>query len=422
MVHKFLLRRLERRLLVAAWACGLGLFVAQPATAQWLINTYQGTPTTGEIVNYATADALIGGSLLDPAFPVASSYNLANTQDNNDAGGPFGLGTQVAGLPEGDNDDFVFVGTGQLNVQQTGTYVFVTNTDDGSRLRGSVNGGDLTQVIADDVLSGPHDALSEGIALTAGDVVDFEWMWFERGGGAEGEFYYRVDTGTGFGDNALIGDSAQGLELVGGAFSGSTYKSIVTPGQLINNFAEAQTVIDTPGSLKGSEFRDVFNIVGGGDDADFPDGQPAPGLTGDVNDYVAVGTGLLVVGPGQAGGYVFRSNTDDGGRLKIDLNQDGSFDEATEWIIDHDVLQGPTNTDSAEISLAEGTYLVEYSLFERAGGDEGEVSARTAAGDTFYLLGDAAAGGLEVAAIPEPSSLVLGLLGMLSLLGLRRRR
>jgi hypothetical protein len=144
-------------------------------------------------------------------------------------------------------------------------------------------------------------------------------------------------------------------------------------------------------------------------------------LTGDVNDYVAVGTGLLVVGPGQAGDYVFRSNTDDGGRLKIDLNQDGSFDPASEWVIDHDVLQGPTNTDSAPVTLAEGNYMIEYSFFERGGGDEGEVSARPAAGADFVLLGDEAGGGLDVVPIPEPSSIVLSVLGVLSLLGLRRR-
>jgi hypothetical protein len=387
----------------------------------WTISTYQGTPTTGEIINYATADALIGGANLAAGFPVTADYTLANTQDNGDAGGPFGLGTQIVGLPAGDNNDFAFVGTGQIQVNQTGTYVFVTNTDDGSRLRGSVNGGPAVQVITDDVLSGPHDAPSEGIGLSAGDMVNFDWMWFERGGGAEGELYYRVDTGAGFGPNALIGDSSQGLDLVGGKFSGSVYKSVVTPGQLINNFAEAQTVIESPGTLKGTELRNVFNIVGGGGDADFPGGQSAPGLTGDVNDYVAVGTGLLKIGPGQAGEYVFRSNTDDGGRLKIDLNQNGTFD-AGESVIDRDVLQGPTNTNSAPVTLAEGLYKIEYSFFERGGGDEGEVSASLSSASTFILLGDEAAGGLDVVTIPEPSSLALASYATLAVLGLFRRR
>lgn len=403
-------------------ATALCCLAATQSHAQWTISTYKGAPTTGNITNYDTADALVGGAYLNPAFPVSANYALGNTQDNNDAGGPFGLGTQLAGLPAGDNDDFVFVGTGQLKVLQAGNYTFVTNTDDGSRLRGGVNGGGFVEAITDNVLSGPHDAPSPEFSFAAGDVIDFEWMWFERGGGAEGEFYYRSDSGAGYGPNALVGDSSQGLELVGGAIAGKVYKSVVTAGQIINNFADAQAVINTPGTIKGTEQRDVFNIVNtGGNDADFPGGQTAPGLTGDVEDYIAVGTGYVKVGPGQAGDYIFRSNTDDGGRLRLDLNQDGVFD-SSEAIIDHDVLQGPTNTDSVAVSLGEGLYKVEYSFFERGGGDEGEVSASLSGSRVFHLLGDEAAGGLDVVAVPEPASLTLAGLAALSLGLLRRRK
>jgi hypothetical protein len=86
----------------------------------------------------------------------------------------------VVGLPPGDNNDFVFVGTGQLSVAQTGNYVYVTNTDDGSRLRATVNGGAREQWITDDVLSGPHDAPSAEIALAAG-MYQIEYSYFERG-------------------------------------------------------------------------------------------------------------------------------------------------------------------------------------------------------------------------------------------------
>jgi hypothetical protein len=417
--HEMKRENVMKRHLGIAMALGMVLALGQATQAQWTISTFKGVPTVGEINNYATADALIGGQYLETGFPVTMDYALANTQDNGDAGGPFGLGTQVAGLPEGDNNDFVFVGSGQLNVAQTGTYVFVTNTDDGSRLLGSINGGAAEQWITDDVLSGPHDVPSEGIALNSGDTVDFDWMWFERGGGAEGELYYRVDTGAGFGDNALIGDASQGLELVGGMFSGATYKSIVTPGQVINNFADAQAVINTPGALLASAKMDVFNLVGNGSDGDFADGVAPPGISGDVDDYVVVGSGYLKVGPDQAGNYTFRSNTDDGGRLKLDLNQNGTFEQPDEWIIDQDVLQGATNTDSATIALGEGLYKVEYSYFERGGGDEGEVSAMMEGG-TFILLGDDAAGGLEV--VPEPSTAMLAILGVLGGLGLLRQR
>ncbi len=411
------MRRISYLWLVAA-AC---LMAVPAAHAQWTVSTYKGAPTTGEITNYATADALIGGAFLEAGFPVTANYALANTQDNGDAGGPFGLGEQVVGLPPGDNNDFAFVGTGQLTVDLTGSYVFVTNTDDGSRLLASINGGASQQLITDDVLSGPHDAPSAPVALNAGDVIDFNWMWFERGGGAEGEFFYQVDTGAGFGPTALIGDSSQGLTLAGGALSGSVYKSVVTPGQVINNFADAQAVIDTPGTLRGTEMLQVFNILGTGGDGDFPNGNPVPGLPDPADDYVVVGTGLLVVGADQAGDYTFRSNTDDGGRLKLDLNQNGVFDDGAETVINQDVLQGPTNTNSAVISLAAGSYAVEYSFFERGGGDEGEVSA-SLAGGAFILLGDTDAGGLAVVPVPEPSSVALILAGMLGCLGALRRR
>ena len=69
--------------------------------------------------------------------------------------------------------------------------------------------------------------------------------------------------------------------------------------------------------------------------------------------------------------------------------------------------------------MAEGAYAIEYSYFERGGGDQGEVSAAIEGG-SFILLGDDAGGGLNV--VPEPSSALLALISVLGCLGLRRRR
>lgn len=393
----------------------LGLGFSSSVRADWIITTYKGTQ--GEIYNYATADLLLSGHNIASGFPVMANYTLANTQDNGDPGGPFGLGTQVGGLPPGDNNDFVFVGTGTLTVNQAGTYVFTTNTDDGSRVRGTLNGGPVTQIITDDVLSGPHNAPSSPIPLNAGDVLTFDWMWFERGGGAEGEFFYSRNGGP----NALIGDPGQGLTLSGGSFVGKTYKAGTN--QYINNFNDAQNVINTPGSNFGTEQRNVFNIVNSGGDGDFPGGQNAPGLpNADVNDFVVVGNGYLSVSPTQAGSYIFRSNTDDGGRLKLDLNQDNDFDDPGELVINDDVLAGPHNFDSGPVALLPGLYKIEYSWFERGGGAEGEVSARSLTANNFILLGDEAAGGLDVLAIPEPSTYLLASLGALGFAAILRRR
>jgi hypothetical protein len=406
---------MKRKILLGAGAALL-LAGVNPARADWLIKTYS-VPTSGTISNYATADALIGGTGL--AFSQSAQYTNGNTQDNNDAGGVFGLGTQVVGIGPGDIDDFVFVGTGGLTVATAGTYTFYTNTDDGSRLRLNINGGGFNQVITDDVLSGPHTVPSAPIALGAGDTIAFDWMWFERGGGAEGEFFYSRDGGA----NALIGDAAQGLTLDGGSFTGTVYKSNVVPGLIINNFADASNVIATPGSFKGEGLFPVFNVFNSDSDGDFPGGVNVVGVAPGADDFVAVGTAFLDVQPGQEGSYVFRSNTDDGGRLKIDLNDDGDFDDAGELVINQDVLQGATNTDSLVVNFPiDGYYKIEYSFFERGGGAEGELSMRSASGSTFALVGDTANGALGVVQpVPEPSTIILAGIGGLAYLLYRRR-
>lgn len=402
---------MKRRIWIGGSAAAL-LGLASGAHADWQIKSYSIPPAL--ITNYATADALIGGTKLAKSHSAA--YTLANTQDNGDGGGPFGLGTQIVGIGPGDINDFAFVGTGSLSVATTGTYTFSTNTDDGSRLRIRINGGAFNQIISDDVLSGPHTVTSAGISLTAGDTVDFDWMWFERGGGAEGELFYDRDGGA----DALIGNGAEGLTLSGGSFTGTVYKSF---GE-INNQAAADLLVGAPGALKGKGYFPTFNIVNSGGDADFGGGVNAPGLAPDSDDFIVVGTGYLDIKPGQTGDYVFRSNSDDGARLKIDLNDDGDFDDAGELVISRDVLQGPTNTDSGTVSFAlDGYYLIEYSFYERGGGAEGELSARSVNSQAFVLVGDRANGGLGVVRpIPEPSTLVLaGLSGLAALLFKRRK-
>ena len=386
--------------------------LAAPARAQWTVTTYS-DPVQGQITNLATSDALLGGFRLQSGFPVNWTATALNTQDNGDAGGPFGLGTQVGGLPLGDNDDFVVRGTGTVNVTTAGNYTFVNNTDDGSRLRISVNGGPVQQVITDDVLSGPHDAPSAPIALNAGDTVALDWLWFERGGGAEGETYYR----RGAGPNALQGDGSQGLSPAG-PFTLQTFKSIVGGGKVLNNFADADS-IRTPSLQKGTGQFNVFNLQNdGGSSGDFTGDSAVPGVPVNTDNFIAVGTGTLVVRADQAGTYTFRSNTDDGGRLLIDLNQDGDLADPGDVVILRDVLQGPTNTDSAAINLAAGNYLIEYSFFELGGGAEGEVSARRGTTGAFILLGNELGGGLDV--VPEPAT--LSVLALASLMALRRRR
>ena len=59
-------------------------------------------------------------------------------------------------------------------------------------------------------------------------------------------------------------------------------------------------------------------------------------------------------------------DTDGGGRLMIDLNNDGDFNDAGELVTNDDVLSGPHDFTSAAVNLAAGNYLIEYSMFEGA--------------------------------------------------------
>jgi hypothetical protein len=152
-----------------------------------------------------------------------------------------------------------------------------------------------------------------------------------------------------------------------------------------------------------------------------------------------VGTGFLRVPAGGISNAYFRTNTDDGGRLLIDRNQDGDLSDPEDLVLLQDRPQGPTNTTSGDlmdadtvidqpgpVTLAEGLYRIEYSFFEWGGGAEGEVSVSlTGPTGPFFLLGDDAAvragTSLDVL-IPEPASMVLVGLAFAGLVGFSRRR
>jgi hypothetical protein len=352
-------------------------------------------------------------------------------------GGQFAINNPFPGLdaiPSAtDVDDFTARITGTLVVNTAGMYDFFTDSDDGNRFRLDVNRNgtfeDATEsLVPDGGLQGAGTPERSSVLTLATGNYPFEVSFFERGGGANVEGGYRV---AGNATQYVLGDPAGGISLLAPAQVRTVGAAVGPAPPAINNFNDAAVLRNSaqgPG-FPATGIFEVFNIQDSGGDGDFLNDSGAPGLGApnatDDDDFLVVGKGHLIV---PAGGVTaqFRSNTDDGGRLLIDRNRDGDFADAGEYVINQDVLQGDTNTNSGSVPLTAGRYAIEYSWFERGGGGQGEVSVRLSPTGAFTLLGDnaavAAGTGLEVALIPEPATAVLMALSFLGLAGAQRRR
>lgn len=179
------------------------------------------------------------------------------------------------------------------------------------------------------------------------------------------------------------------------------YKSATA---LMNTLADAQGLIDgtiargnvtvgvtsTPTPITISN-QPVVNLT----DSPAADGVMSGGTwptasfgTAAIEDFVIRATATLVIAsPGE---YVLNINNDDGGRLRIDFNQDGDFDDAGEAVIIDDVLSGP-HTVSTPVDLDAGSFGIEYVYFERSGGAEGEVFFTNSSLQNFLLTSAGAA-------------------------------
>ena len=151
--------------------------------------------TVSGLENAANLIQEIKSGALEPDVVVSQQYSRTDVTDpNTNAGG----GPSVAGTPNpfpsdtpADDNDFLSVAKGTIMVTEPGTYTIQVRSDDGMGLRmigksfSAVHGGgrldyDGSMVFRDDT----GDANSRGvIELTAGKH-DFEFLYWERGGGA----------------------------------------------------------------------------------------------------------------------------------------------------------------------------------------------------------------------------------------------
>jgi hypothetical protein len=429
--------------LFAAMLAGLGTLGVPRANAAWHVTTYNQIVGQPEINSMANADAYFSGAR-PQRFSATSQITMGDLWENG-GNGQFTINNLFPGLDGGgaggtptDTNDYTARMTGTLVVNTAGSYDFFTDSDDGNRFRLDLNQNstfeDVTEsILPDGGLQGTGTPERSGAIVLAAGNYAFEVTVFERGGGGSIDAGYRQ---TGFPTQYVLGNNTGGIGVsgpidvknVGGAVGGG--------GPDITNFAQADALRSGPNEagFPQSEFRNTFNISDSGGDGDFVNDEGAPGLglpgASDDDDYMVTGLGYLVVPFGGVTGAIFRSNTDDGGRLLIDTNGDNDLTDLTDVVIMDDALQGDHNKDSLPVSLAAGIYLTEYSFFERGGGAQGEVSVSLGGGaaGTFYLLGDDVAArarlGLDIATvpIPEPTTAVLALAGVVACRTLRRRQ
>ncbi len=386
--------------------------------------------------------------------------SVLNIQDSG-GGGNFGnddtYGVVTAGLvakESVDNISLVAKGTLRIPEGQGGDWTFGVNSDDGFTLQipghdftSISGGGEIRQLSNGNALQfwggrGTADTLGV-INLPAGDYP-FWLTHHEGGGGAAVEFFAAPGAQTSFNSDLfrLVGDTTLIPERVYRQVAQLTSDARVINGASIGDISAPDAIARTRDSVNAA-LADWANAAKGVADTlvipegDMPNGGGDNYTTGIFGEFAVLDT------DGQPGEVMtFALRTDDGSQLRI-IGQDFTavssasgqgtlVDVNGDMALTAEFPTGDANTFGL-ITLNEGVYAFEALHYEGGGGSQVEIYAVAGdwlAGfprglmplttDTLSPVIIPGSQGLEL--VPEPSSLVLAGLGMLSLIGLIRRR
>ena len=259
------------------------------------------------------------------------------------------------------------------------------------------------------------------------------------------EFFSAPGAQTSFNDTfRLVGDTSVTPEVVYTQPVQLTSDARVINGASIGDIAAADAILRTRDSIDAAKADWVNSPKGVTDtlvipEGDMPNGGGDDYTTGVFGEFAVLDTDGA---PGEI--ITFGLRSDDGSQLRIfgqDFTAVSDFADAGDAaLVDVDgdmalTAEYPTGDTNAFglITLAEGTYAFEALQYEGGGGSYLDVYA--VAGDFlgtgFPKVQPLTTGildpivipevtGLEL--VPEPSSLALAFLGLLGLMGLRRRR
>ncbi len=366
-------------LFVITTFCGV---VSTAQANQWKITTYFQVVGNPPINGPRLADQYFMGSK-PQRFTGMGTVTLVDLWEGGPSGS-FSVNHPFPGLdnlpgPE-NTDNFTVRITGTLDVNAAGRYEFFTRGDSGSgRMWLDLFGDGIQEHDLISLYSRPPFSISGSRLFTlAAGTYPFEVRFFDNTGGASIEAYYRVNDVEG--SDFLIGDPTGGIGLTGPA-TVRTVGAAMTGGggPDITNFAQADALRTGPNEpgFPVTESREIFSMLDswiprteGPIVLSLPFGAPGLGRPSedDDDDFLVVGSGVLVIPAGGISGAIFRSTTVDGGRLLIDTNQDGDLLDASDIVIFDDGVSTPHHALSQPVSLAEGNYMIEYSFFEREGG------------------------------------------------------